>query len=164
MSPSSPRVWLNGSTSRAPDGFETTLEVNVLSQALLALLLLPKMRATATAASDASFAPHLSFLHKHRRFLSHYLANLALLDVIEGLIERRGQDDAGRKIIINASCPWGCKTNMGRNFPGFVKPILVVQHFFCERSAEQGARSLVEATALGSESQGKLWSNDNLDP
>lgn len=179
---------------KSPDGFEITLEVNVLSQALLALLLLPNMRAAAAAAaataSDDNFAPHLSFLHSIAGFevtadwLPHgqsllqrcddesqwdptkqyYLAKLALWDVIEGLMERCGQDDKGRKIIINASCPSGCKTNMGRNFPGFVKPILAVQHFFCGRSAEQGARTLVGATALGPESHGKLWRNDTLHP
>lgn len=177
---------------KSPDGFEITLQVNVLSQALLALLLLPKMRTTAAATtiSDTNSAPHLSFLHSIAGFevtadwLPHgqsliqrcndqskwdptkqyYLAKLALWNVIEGLIQRESQDEQGRKIIINASCPSGCKTNMGRNFPSFVKPILAVQHFFCGRSAEQGARTLVGATALGAESHGKLWRNDHLHP
>lgn len=174
---------------QSSDGFEITLEVNVLSQALLALLLLPKLRATAApASSDDTFAPHLSFLHSIAGFevaedwLPHgqsliqrindqskwdptkqyYLAKLALWNVIEGLVEKCSQDDEGRKIVINGSCPSGCKTNMGRNFPGFVKPILAVQHFFCGRTAEQGARTLVGATALGPDSNGKLWRNDTL--
>ncbi|KAJ4414715.1 hypothetical protein N0V82_007767 [Gnomoniopsis sp. IMI 355080] len=177
---------------KSPDGFEITLQVNVLSQALLALLLLRKMRTTAAAvaASDTNAAPHLSFLHSIAGFevtadwipygqslvqrcndpskwdptKQYYLAKLALWNVIEGLVQRESQDEQGRKIIINASCPSGCKTNMGRNFPGFVKPILAVQHFFCGRSAEQGARTLVGATALGAESHGKLWRNDTLHP
>lgn len=173
---------------KSPDGFEITLEVNVLSQALLALLLLPKMQATAASSSDDSFPSHLSFLHSiagfevqedwipHGQSLiqrindssqwdptkQYYLAKLALWNVIEGLIGRCDQDEGGRKIIINGSCPSGCKTNMGRNFPSFVKPILAVQHFFCGRTAEQGARTLVGATALGPESHGKLWRNDTI--
>ncbi|ROW07079.1 hypothetical protein VPNG_06636 [Cytospora leucostoma] len=175
---------------KSTDGYEITLEVNVLSQALLALLLLPKMRATASApdASGDDFAPHLSFLHSIAGFevtedwLPHgqsliqrcndqskwdptkqyYLAKLALWNVLEGLVELCSKDEEGRKIIINASCPSGCKTNMGRNFPGFVKPILALHHFICGRSAEQGARTLVGATALGPESHGKLWRNDKL--
>lgn len=175
----------------SPDGFEVTLEVNVLSQALLALLLQPKMRAAvATASAPGEFVPHLSFLHSIAGFevtadwlppgqsliercndqgnwdptKQYYLAKLALWGVMEGLIERYGADEGCRKIIINASCPSGCKTNMGRNFPSFVKPILALQHFICGRTAEQGARTLVGATALGPESHGKLWRNDKLHP
>lgn len=33
-------------------------------------------------------------------------------------------------------------------------------HFFCGRSAEQGSRTLVGATALRPESHDKLWRND----
>lgn len=84
--------------------------------------------------------------------------------MIEGLVERCSKDEESRKIIINASCPSGCKTNMGRNFPSFVKPILAVQHFICGRSVEQGSRTLVGATALGPESHGKLWRNDEFHP
>lgn len=180
----------------SPDGYEVTLEVNVLSQALLALLLRPKMRAaaerTTTSPSDHedSFVPHLSFLHSIAGFevtadwlplgqsliqrcndqakwdptKQYYLAKLALWGVIEGLIDQYSMDEQDRQIVINASCPSGCKTNMGRNFPSFVKPILALQHFICGRSAEEGARTLVGATALGPESHGKLWRNDKLQP
>lgn len=175
---------------RSPDGYEVTLAVNVLSQALLAILLQPMMRAAAAAATPDGFVPHLSFLHSIAGFevtadwlppgqsliqrcndrgkwdpsKQYYLAKLALWGVIEGLIERYHEDEGCREIIINASCPSGCKTNMGRNFPAFVKPILALQHFICGRTAEQGARTLVGATALGPESHGKLWRNDELYP
>lgn len=176
---------------KSPDGYEMTLQVNVLSQALLALLLLPKLRAATT--SEDGFVPHLSFLHSIAAFevtsdwlppgqsliqrcddqskwdptKQYYLAKLALWNVIEGLVERSSSSngsEGGQVIIVNAACPSGCKTNMGRNFPGFVKPILALQHFVCGRTAEQGARTLVGATALGPESQGKLWRNDELYP
>lgn len=167
----------------SPEGYEMTLAVNVLSQALLAMLLQPLMQA---AAATGGFVPHLSFLHSVAGFevtadwlppgqsliqrcndqrkwdpaKQYYLAKLALWGVIEGLIERYHEDEG--QIIINASCPSGCKTNMGRNFPAFVKPILALQHFICGRTAEQGARTLVGATALGPDSHGKLWRNDKL--
>lgn len=174
----------------SPDGYEVTLAVIVLSQALLAMLLQPRMRAAAAAAAPDGFVPHLSFLHSIAGFeitadwlppgqslvqrcndqgkwdptKQYYLAKLALWGVMEGLIERYNEDEASRKIIINASCPSGCKTNMGRNFPSFVQPILALQHFICGRTAEQGARTLVGATTLGPESHGKLWRNDELHP
>lgn len=96
--------------------------------------------------------------------VSYYLAKFALWGVIEGLIERFHEDEGCGKIIINATCPSGCKTNMGRDFPSFVKRILALQHFICGRTAEQGARTLVGATALGPDSHGKLWRNDKLQP
>lgn len=174
----------------SPDGYEVTVSVNVLSQALLAMLLQPKMRAAAAAPGPDGFVPHLSFLHSIAGFevtedwlppgqsliqrcndqkrwdptKQYYLAKLALWAVIEGLVERYREDEECRKIIINASCPSGCKTNMGRNFPSFVKPILALQHFVCGRTAEQGARTLVSATALGPDSHGKLWRNDKIYP
>lgn len=174
----------------SPDGYEVTLAVNVLSQALFAILLQPMLRAAAAAATPDEFVPHLSFLHSIAGFevtadwlppgqslvqhcndkgkwdatKQYYLAKFALWGVIQGLIERYHEDEGCRKIIINISCPSGCKTNMGRNFPSFVKPILALQHFICGRTAEQGARTLVGATALGPESHGKLWRNDELRP
>lgn len=173
---------------KSSEGYEVTLAVNVLSQALLAILLQPIMRTATTTAAPDGFVPHLSFLHSIAGFevtadwlpvgqsliqrlndqakwdptKQYFLAKFALWGVIEGLIERYREDEACRNIVINASCPSGCKTNMGRNFPSFVKPILALQHFICGRTAEQGARSLVGATALGSESTGKLWRNDEL--
>lgn len=51
----------------SPDDYEITLEVSVLSQALLALVSQPKMRVPTATTTDSghedSFAPHLLFLH-----------------------------------------------------------------------------------------------------
>ncbi|KAG6361062.1 hypothetical protein INS49_009283 [Diaporthe citri] len=47
----------------SPDGYEVTLAVNFLSQALLAMLLQPVTRAAAAAATPGGFVPHLSFFH-----------------------------------------------------------------------------------------------------
>ncbi|ROV92772.1 hypothetical protein VMCG_09086 [Cytospora schulzeri] len=160
---------------KSPDGYETTFQVNVLSQALLALLLLPKM--SETAAAIAGFEVTTDWLPPGQSLIQrcddqskwdpirqYYLAKLALWHVIEGLVEHCSKDKESRKIIANASCPSGCKTNMDRNFPSLVKPILAVQHFICGRSAEQRARTLVGATALGHKSHGKLWRNDTIYP
>lgn len=49
---------------KSPDGVEMSLQVNVLSTALMALLLLPKLRETASAAATKNDepAPHMPFL------------------------------------------------------------------------------------------------------
>ncbi|KAK3372098.1 hypothetical protein B0H63DRAFT_503454 [Podospora didyma] len=49
---------------QSSEGDKSALQVNVLSTALLTLLLLPKMREIAVAsAPDSSFVPHMSFVH-----------------------------------------------------------------------------------------------------
>ncbi|POS74202.1 short-chain dehydrogenase/reductase [Diaporthe helianthi] len=156
---------------KSPDEYEMTLQVNVLYQALLALLLLPKLRAAAAAAATASsedgFVPHLSFLHSIAGFevdpawlppgqsliqrcndqskwdatKQYYLTKLALWEVVEGLADRCKNETEGQAIIVNATCPSGCKKNMGRNFPALVRPILALQHFVCGRTAEFGTGS-----------------------
>ena len=42
-----------------PEGWEDTLQVNVIATGLLALLAIPKLAATADLAGNDSFKPHL---------------------------------------------------------------------------------------------------------
>lgn len=179
---------------KSPDGFEMTLQVNVLSTALMALLLLPKLRETAAAAEDEDSAPHLPFLlsvaawdvdasdlppgqsliqrcddeAKWDMAKQYFLVKLALWYFIQGLVEREENVAKSRsrsqRVIINANCPGLCKTAMDRNFPFFFRLFMMLQYFFLGRSAEQGARTMVGAAALGQESMGKLWNNDKYLP
>jgi NAD(P)-dependent dehydrogenase (short-subunit alcohol dehydrogenase family) len=174
------------SFSKSSDGHEMSLQVNVLSTALLALLLLPKLRETAAATASDGFLPHMSFVNsiahlevkpewiaddesllqrvesesKFDQVSQYYLVKLAVMFVMRGLVERIGSD----RIVINASCPGMCKTNMGRNHPLAQRMFMAVFYVVFGRSAEQGARSLVSATGLGPESHGKFWTNDKYLP
>jgi NAD(P)-dependent dehydrogenase (short-subunit alcohol dehydrogenase family) len=67
-------------------------------------------------------------------------------------------------IVVNAVCPSLCKTDLGRNF-GTMSHIsgFFFQGLFA-RTAEEGSRSLVSATALGPESHGRFWHHDILAP
>ncbi|KAI1085513.1 hypothetical protein F5B20DRAFT_518647 [Whalleya microplaca] len=167
--------------SSSPDGYEIALQVNVLSTALMALLLLPKLRET--AATSAS-PPHLCFvnsigyvdvqsdwlsegetlvqrINNPSKFVDrtqYSLVKLAALFVMQGIAERCSGD--ANPIIINAACPRLCKTDLGRNF-SFMSHVLTAPfHALFARTAEEGSRSLVSATTLGPDSVGKLWSND----
>lgn len=172
--------------SRSPEGYEMALQVNVLSPTLLALLLLPKLREIATTAANDDFPPHMSFVNsiahlevkpewttedetliqrldnesKFDQVSQYYLAKLAIIFVVRGLVERVGTDG----VVINASCPGMCKTNLGRNHPLAQRIFMAVFYIFFGRSAEQGSRTLVSATGLGTASHGKFWTNDNYLP
>ncbi|OTA55889.1 NAD(P)-binding protein [Hypoxylon sp. EC38] len=171
-----------------PEGHEICLQVNVLSTTLLALLLLPQL--CAAAAADDSFAPHLTFTSS-RAFLDlveddvppgqtliermndaskwvdrrqYDLVKLSAFFSVLGLVERLKSDPDGRKIVINAAEPGLCKTNLPRYYPLAGRIFMSIFYFFFARTAEQGARTLVSATALGPESTGRLWANDILVP
>ncbi len=140
---------------RSPDGHELGLQINVLSTALMALLLLPKVRETAVAEGPSGFVPHISFVNSaaHREVdpkdlpaegsgetliqrlddeskfdtrKEYFLVKLAGIFVVRGLAERIGND----RIVVNASCPGLCKTNMGRDFPLAARVFMSVNYFF----------------------------------
>jgi NAD(P)-dependent dehydrogenase (short-subunit alcohol dehydrogenase family) len=175
------------SFTKSPNGYEMALQVNVLSTALLALLLLPKLRETAAAEGPDGFAPHMSFVNsiahlevkpewiadgesliqrlqneaKFDKVTQYYLLKLALIFVVRGLVERVG---AAEGVVINATCPGMCKTNLGRNHGLIERMFMAVFYVFFGCSAEVGARVMVGATGLGPESHGKFWTNGKYLP
>ncbi|KAI1144771.1 hypothetical protein F4825DRAFT_310622 [Nemania diffusa] len=180
---------------KSPDGFEMTLQVNVLSTALMALLLLPSVSAAAAASSPDSpdkndAHPHISFLSSQAAFevkaeavppgqsliqrlnnqakfdnqQQYFLIKLASWAVMQGVLERSRDNGSSSGIVVNASCPGLCKTNMTREFPLVHRIIMQGTYALVGRSAEEGSRSMVSATGLGPESSGKLWRNDGFSP
>lgn len=169
--------------------YEMSLQVNVLSTALMAVLLLPKVRETAAASNDGDL-PHICILNslateecegkwipegqnliqrindasQFNHVTQYYLVKLAARLFMQELAAHYCDDGAGHKIIINACCPGYCKTNLLRNYPWLVRALMVPYQFVVARTAEQGSRTLVSATGLGPESNGKLWLHDELPP
>ncbi|KAI0514634.1 hypothetical protein F5B22DRAFT_647389 [Xylaria bambusicola] len=168
------------------DGYEMTTQVNVLSNTLLALRILPKLRAAASSEGDC--LPHLCFMNslashavdpewlpsagqtlligtlndpsKFDLTRHYYLTKLAAWFAISRIARVVEHSEANRdehKVIINACCPGMCRTNMQRDLPWYMR--LSQQAFLLplSRSVEEGSRSLVSATGLGPESMGKLW-------
>ncbi|KAM7184232.1 putative short-chain dehydrogenase reductase, partial [Rhypophila sp. PSN 637] len=180
-------------------GYEMSVQVNVLSAALLGVLLLPILQrariGTNTAAEENGFVPHMSFVNsiasmevtkdelekagvlpvsasktslvewvndenKFDNQRQYFLVKLAAWFVVQGLVERNQAVGAGQRIVINASDPGLCKTGMLGSFPAVVRAIMAVKYWMLGRSVEEGARTLMSATGLGTESIGKLWRND----
>jgi NAD(P)-dependent dehydrogenase (short-subunit alcohol dehydrogenase family) len=165
------------------NGYEEALQVNVLSTAVMATLLLPILRRT-TKKGDK---PHLTFVNSnaHREpqlsWYSNPPHNGSLLAFANdpqsfesrkhyGAVKLLGMSvmlHLARKnpdIIVNACCPFLCKTELGRNFTLPYRMIMGAMQYFTARSAEEGARTLVGATALGEENRGAFWTHDVLAP
>ncbi|RFU80554.1 short-chain dehydrogenase reductase sdr [Trichoderma arundinaceum] len=170
---------------KASTGWEMAIQVNVLSTALIAILLLPLLRQTAAAGRQV----HMTFVESvgHEAVQKEWFSEAGSL--LEASNKEEGWDatksysmvkllgmsvmDAVARatasapasgIIVNAVCPGLCKTDLGRNFNLAAKVFMVPFQAIFARTAEQGSRSLVSATAIGPESHGKFWNHDILYP
>jgi NAD(P)-dependent dehydrogenase (short-subunit alcohol dehydrogenase family) len=167
----------------SPHGWEMALQINVLSTAYLAILLLPKLRATAAATGRPS---HLEFVAS----LGHVFAAVESVSptgserILDKVNEKAGfrvfmryQESkllemwvmrqiavttSAREVIVVACCPGICKSNLGRDFGLVLRTLDAVLKWPFTRSAEEGCRTIVSATALGEESHGGFWTNDEL--
>ncbi|KAI0120159.1 NAD(P)-binding protein [Nemania sp. FL0031] len=162
---------------KSPDGYEMALQVDVLSPILLSLLLLPKLRGSAGNPAYISFLDSIAIFDIPDKALQfagqtlvqrcndeskwdsieqYYLVKLATWYAVQEVAEKC----KGSNIIVNATCPGLCKTNMIKDLPLVFRMLMAVRYFFLGRSAEQGSRTLVSATTLGTDSHGKFWNND----
>ncbi|KEF58684.1 uncharacterized protein A1O9_06610 [Exophiala aquamarina CBS 119918] len=169
----------------SPNGYEMTLQVNVLSTALLAILLLPLLH---EASQESGGPSHIEFVGsdghsmvKPNTFISsnksgildlvnseaffnfqtHYqVTKLLLMYTMEGIVRSYSTKFSSPNVIITTVCPGMCRTNIGRDFSAPMKVINgIFQHLFA-RSAEQGSRTIVSGATLGADSQGEFWSHD----
>jgi NAD(P)-dependent dehydrogenase (short-subunit alcohol dehydrogenase family) len=175
-----------------PDGPALDLEVDALSPTLIAMLLLPKVRATADRLTADDEYCHISFVNsaaclevkkedlppgqsllqriedesKFEYRKQYFLIKLAAWYHMLGVADRVNTtgDVKKTRVILNASCPGMCKTNWLRGAPWIQRVMMNLTWVFFGRSAEQGARTLVGATGLGPESHGRLWTNDKIAP
>ena len=172
--------------SSSEEGWEMAVQVNVLSTALMALLLLPKLRGTAEARLKKV---HLTFVNsiahadvkrewfKDKTLLTaandrglfdvernYSMVKLLAMAAIRGVADAAASGPHRRLIVVNSCCPYLCKTDLRRKFGIGRKVMMMGMQALLARTAEQGSRTLVSATALGLESSGKLWSHDVLYP
>ncbi|KAI0536213.1 putative short-chain dehydrogenase [Xylaria digitata] len=171
-------------------GWDTTIKVNVISAALVAIELLPLLKATPVSAlefvnsisycnvtsedvarliEDPS-ASVLEFFNDPSRWTAqkgYYEAKLLLMFVLQGLMELLGgsQGDLGSSQgpVVLACCPGQCSTDLYRNFPLGVRLFMSLFNAVIARSAEQGSRTLVTGLLRGREANGKMWVNDHFD-
>lgn len=177
---------LHRTYTSSPEGWENTIQVNTISTVLLALLLLPKLRANRTDTGPANLTVTSSGLHRFVKLqqledstdepvLQHvnkvsnfggmqYRVSKILLEFALREIARLTRHDNGTiDVIVNSACPGLCNTDLNREYNSFTERLLnPIFYLFFGRSAEQGSRTLVSATLLGEESHGRCWTHDSF--
>ncbi|GAD97202.1 short-chain dehydrogenase/reductase family protein [Paecilomyces variotii No. 5] len=165
------------------DGWEETLQVNALSTALLALLLLPKLRASTSEAGPAHLTivssyqftrvkaeslrtdgSLLKYLNDPKGFSGgkqYGISKLLLEYAIKNVASLTRNDDGTLQVIVNSVSPGFCGSSLGRQFNRFYErwATWLIYKLFA-RTPEEGSRSLVSATYQGVESHGKCWRSD----
>ena len=181
--------------SVSPEGWEETLQVNTISTALLALLLLPKLRASKRNESD----PHMVIVSSGL-YTSVTAEELGVgpeppENILKGLSDSADRFAAGKgmrqysiskllamfivrelaalattpggepEVLVTSCCPGACVTDLGRQYNRWYERLaMFLLAPIITRTVEEGSRTLVSATALGSESQAGYWKNDQLMP
>ena len=167
------------------EGWEETLQVNTLSTALLAILLLKKLEQSKSSTS----IPHLHIVDSVRHkdvqpkdiyqspnlllkfndpktfdpFKSYDVSKLFILYVVRELAARGTKEGREQSVVINCSCPGAVQTQLGREFDTlFFRVVKFVIFSIFTRTPEEGSRTFVNATLLGSESQGEFYNNDRI--
>ncbi|TGJ78106.1 hypothetical protein E0Z10_g10656, partial [Xylaria hypoxylon] len=183
---------MSPSFATGAEGYENSFQVSILSTALMAILLLENVQQTAAVrGANDGYIPHVTFLNssatqdvleewipedqtlvqrindptKFDHVSQYYLVKLAARYFIEGLAAHCSKSSPGGEtnIIVNCCCPAMCRgTGLHRDYPWYVKLLMIPYNAICGRDPEHGSRTLVSAAGLGRESHGKFWFNDAL--
>ncbi|KAJ0123344.1 dehydrogenase/reductase SDR family member 13 [Diaporthe amygdali] len=169
-------VAMVGPRATLAEGYESTITVNVISTFLMALLLLPTLRRTATklniqpnlviVSSDAHFvasfkertAPKIFDAFKSATVAPDRYQTSKLLDifVVRQLAQDMSKPTSNSKgVILNTLNPGFCRTALFRDnkFPASL--FLAFTSRLIGRSSEVGSRVIVDAAAAGPETHGK---------
>lgn len=167
-------------------GWEETLQVNTISTAMLALLLLPKLKQARTD----DFVPVLELVGStlyskvDKKKLSQHRETLNLLETYSKVEQYSGLEsynvsklflmhvlrELARMVdpavtLVTSTDPGPCGSDLGRDFD---HPLLryvavpIMHRIF--RTPEQGSRTLVSAAVLGPEAHGGFWAHDKIQP
>ncbi|KAJ5459754.1 uncharacterized protein N7458_001306 [Penicillium daleae] len=175
-------LW-NREYTQSPEKWEETLQVNTLSTSLLALLLLPKLRASSSetepthlgvVSSQQFVRVKAESLRTERPLLEHLnspdqfhgpkqygISKLLLEYVMKNVANLVRNDDGTLPVIVNTISPGLCRSSLGRQYDRFYERWLVwIMYKLFARTTEQGSRLLVSGVLQGAEAQGKCWRND----
>jgi NAD(P)-dependent dehydrogenase (short-subunit alcohol dehydrogenase family) len=161
------------------EGWEMSLQVNVISTAYLAILLLPKMRESGRSTGEPT---HLEFVSStghgdvaiesvrdgksilkkvndssNFKFAAQYQIS-KLLEI--WVAEHIAAKTSPKEVIVNSSCPGLCKSSIGRDFGMVLRGLDAIFKGIFAQTTEAGSRILVSATTAGADSHGGFWALD----
>jgi NAD(P)-dependent dehydrogenase (short-subunit alcohol dehydrogenase family) len=166
-------------------GHERVIQVNYHSNALLALELLPLLKATASKRSqpsrltfvgsvahkmhslkktpigkDESIVQHWDDKNKYHSLERYSDSKL----MITAFTEELARHVDSREVIVNCVCPGMVSTGIDVNLPFWLKPIMGTVRFLYARTPEKGARTYIYATSVaGVETHGKWLQHNRID-
>jgi NAD(P)-dependent dehydrogenase (short-subunit alcohol dehydrogenase family) len=168
----------------SPEGWEQTLQVNVLSTALLALLLLPKLRSSRSGdepthlsivgsgshvtvreepfKTDGKLLEWLGRKEDYNGQKQYAISKLLVEWVTKELAAIMTEPSGKVPVIVNSLCPGFCKSDLARSYTGSWINWIGAKIFYglFARTSEEGSRTLVSGTTQGVESHAKFWKND----
>ncbi len=160
---------------------EMTFQVNYVSTALLGILLLPLLRATSVRKSSPS----------HITFVGSEMATQATVPVLPGrsvfdsmsapegfapqpqygrsklvlamFVKSLAERVDASQVIVNNVCPGAVRTNLAKDAPSYLRPILPLFYFVKQsRTPEVGSRLILLAAAGEADTHGHLITNAHL--
>ena len=156
-----------------------SLQVNVISTAYLAILLLPKLRESGRVTGEPT---HLEFVsstgHGDVAFKSVRDSKSILNKVtdpanfafttqyqITKLLEiwamkHIAAKTSAKEVIVNSSCPGLCKSSIGRDFNLVLRGLDAIFKGVFVQTAEAGSRVLVSGVTTGADAHGGFWALD----
>lgn len=163
------------------EGWEMSLQINVLSTAYLAILLLPKLRDSGRTTGEPAHLEFVSSTGHGDVALESVQDGKSILDKVNNaanfkftsqyqiskLLEIWAMEHVAEKtspahVIVNASCPGLCKSSIGRDFNLVLRGLDAVFKGIFAQTTEAGSRILVSGVTTGTESHGGFWALDTV--
>ena len=163
-------------------GYEETLQVNVLSTTLLALLLMPKLRASKTAI----FTPVLEIVGSSNHFMvtklnseteplasyntpkgffaptQYSTSKLLLMYAETALAQLAISKETGKPdFFVTVVCPGATESQLGRDATAwYFRIAMAIFRFVMQRKTEEGARTYISGVTQGEKMHGRFWKDD----
>ncbi|KAK3071129.1 hypothetical protein LTR53_009206 [Teratosphaeriaceae sp. CCFEE 6253] len=175
---------------RSAYGWERTEQVNVLSTVLLALLLLPQLRASKTSeftpvlelvSSGIAYAyndlmdystqqgpmhAYSDALEKSWNPMSAYGVSKVFLEFakveLTALATKPSKSGKDDGVLVISVCPGPTKSDLARDQTAWYMRIALAIFGFFQRSGEQGSRTYISGVMQGEKGQGGFWQHDKL--
>ena len=172
------------SFKESPYGYEQTMQVNVLSTALLALLLVPKLRASKTGTYTpvleivgssmhytvtklkSESAPFAAY-NKPDRYSGqdqYAVSKLFVMYLQSALLPLANNKETSRPDFhVTVVCPGACESDLARDISAwYFRILLVLFRLLIQRRTEEGARTYISGVDQGERLHGRFWRDDQV--